>query len=160
DHPMVLDALTGYLETADDIQVVACTGDGEEAVSLVQDKVPKNVRSEVNKAIEPVRQSGKIGHSLDTHVTLYVSDELLGKLTAKDLDLKEMLIVSKISLRTLSEAPDGIFTSEEVSGLKVEVGPTPGSKCERCWIYTEEAGTDPDHPTLCPRCAGVMALKD
>ncbi|MDY7001577.1 MAG: isoleucine--tRNA ligase, partial [Thermodesulfobacteriota bacterium] len=39
----------------------------------------KNVRSEVNKAIEPVRQSGKIGHSLDTHVTLYVSDELLGK---------------------------------------------------------------------------------
>lgn len=37
---MVLDALTGYLETADDIQVVACTGDGEEAVSLVQDKVP------------------------------------------------------------------------------------------------------------------------
>ena len=37
---MVLDALTNYLETADDIEVVACTGDGEEAVSLVQEKVP------------------------------------------------------------------------------------------------------------------------
>jgi len=40
DHPMALDALTGYLETADDITVVACTADGEESVALVQEKVP------------------------------------------------------------------------------------------------------------------------
>jgi NarL family two-component system response regulator LiaR len=40
DHPMALDALTGYLETADDMEVVACTGDGDEAVTLVQEKVP------------------------------------------------------------------------------------------------------------------------
>jgi NarL family two-component system response regulator LiaR len=40
DHPVVLDALTGYLETADDIEVVACTGDGKEAVALVQEHVP------------------------------------------------------------------------------------------------------------------------
>ncbi len=40
DHPMALDALTGYLETAGDMEVVACTGDGEEAVALVQEKVP------------------------------------------------------------------------------------------------------------------------
>ncbi len=40
DHPMALDALTGYLETADDMQVVAYTGDGEQAVALVQEKVP------------------------------------------------------------------------------------------------------------------------
>ncbi len=40
DHPMTLDALTGYLETAADIRVVACTRDGEQAVVLVQDEVP------------------------------------------------------------------------------------------------------------------------
>ncbi|MDY7002316.1 MAG: class I tRNA ligase family protein, partial [Thermodesulfobacteriota bacterium] len=123
-------------------------------------ELAKNIRSEVNKAIEPVRQSGKIGHSLDTHVTLYGDDKLLNQLTDHDLDLKEMLIVSKISLRKLSDAPEGIFTSEEVSGLKVEVESAPGSKCERCWMYDERPGTDPNHPTLCPRCAGVMALGD
>lgn len=40
DHPMVLDALTGYLGTAGDMEVVGCTGDGEEAVALAQEKVP------------------------------------------------------------------------------------------------------------------------
>jgi NarL family two-component system response regulator LiaR len=40
DHPMALDALSGYLETAADIEVVACTADGEQAVTLVQEHVP------------------------------------------------------------------------------------------------------------------------
>jgi isoleucyl-tRNA synthetase len=31
-----------------------------------------------------------------------------------------------------------------------------GDKCERCWMCSEELGTDADHPTLCPRCAAVM----
>jgi NarL family two-component system response regulator LiaR len=40
DHPMILDALIGYLETADDIQIVGTTRDGDHAVTLVQEKVP------------------------------------------------------------------------------------------------------------------------
>jgi NarL family two-component system response regulator LiaR len=40
DHPLVLDALTGYLETTGDMEIVGCTADGEEAVALVQEKVP------------------------------------------------------------------------------------------------------------------------
>ena len=40
DHPMARDALNGYVETADDIEVIACTADGERAVELVQENVP------------------------------------------------------------------------------------------------------------------------
>jgi DNA-binding NarL/FixJ family response regulator len=40
DHPMTLDALDGYLRTADDIEIVATTADGEEAVDLVGEWVP------------------------------------------------------------------------------------------------------------------------
>lgn len=40
DHPMVLDALQGYVATAGDIDIVACTQDGEEAVALALEKVP------------------------------------------------------------------------------------------------------------------------
>jgi len=63
DHPMVLDALTGYLETADDMSVVACTGDGEEAVALVQDKVPNVVLMDLvldNSEIDGVEATRRI----------------------------------------------------------------------------------------------------
>ena len=40
DHPVVLDGLRGYLQTAADIQVVGHTSDGQEAVALVQEHVP------------------------------------------------------------------------------------------------------------------------
>ena len=40
DHPLALDALRGYLQTSDDVDVVSSTGDGTEAVALVQEHVP------------------------------------------------------------------------------------------------------------------------
>jgi isoleucyl-tRNA synthetase len=30
-------------------------------------------------------------------------------------------------------------------------------KCERCWNFFASVGKDPDHPTLCDRCVGVIA---
>jgi len=44
DHPLALDALRGYLQTAEDIEIVSCTGDGTEAVALVQEHVPDVVQ--------------------------------------------------------------------------------------------------------------------
>ena len=44
----------------------------------------------------------------------------------------------------------------ELPGLAVEVRKAGGDKCERCWMYSEELGTDPAYPTVCPRCAAVL----
>ena len=44
----------------------------------------------------------------------------------------------------------------EVPGLAIGVDKAAGEKCERCWIYNTELGTDPEHPTLCPRCAAAL----
>jgi NarL family two-component system response regulator LiaR len=63
DHPMTLDGLRGYLETADDIEVVAFTGDGEEAVALVQEKVPDVVLMDLvldNSEIDGVEATRRI----------------------------------------------------------------------------------------------------
>ena len=30
-------------------------------------------------------------------------------------------------------------------------------KCERCWIHRDSVGKDEAHPTLCHRCASVVA---
>ncbi|MDP3427533.1 MAG: zinc finger domain-containing protein [Humidesulfovibrio sp.] len=32
----------------------------------------------------------------------------------------------------------------------------PGDKCQRCWRYEENQGSDVEHPEICPRCAAVV----
>lgn len=114
-----------------------------------------DVRAEVTRAIEPLRKAGTLGHSLDTHVNLFV-DESLGKaLASSGADLRAVCIVSALDVLPIAKAPvDAVFGNME--GLAVEVRKAGGGKCERCWIYSEELGTSPDHPALCPRCTAVM----
>ncbi|TVQ98608.1 MAG: isoleucine--tRNA ligase [Desulfovibrionales bacterium] len=120
------------------------------------------VRAEVTKAIEPVRKSGVVGHSLDTEVTLFAHDDLLEVLQPLDSMLREVFIVSKVCFRPEKEAPAvaatdgtaGIYVSEEVSGLTITVAPAPGLKCPRCWVYSEELDTAGD--AVCPRCQDAL----
>ncbi|WP_035064312.1 isoleucine--tRNA ligase [Nitratidesulfovibrio termitidis] len=114
------------------------------------------VRSEVTKAIEPLRKAGTVGHSLDTHVTLYADHKLATLLRAAGTDLRAVFIVSKLNIAPLEDAPHDAFASEEVKGLRIGVAKAPGAKCERCWIYHEELGADPDFPGACARCTTVL----
>ena len=41
--------------------------------------------------------------------------------------------------------------------LSLAVTEAKGGKCERCWMHSTQVGQDADHPTLCPRCAAVVA---
>ena len=115
------------------------------------------VRGAVTRAIEPLRRDSVVGHSLDTSVTLYVADELRERLEGLHTDLRAFFIVSQLHLAPLAEAPADAVQDAEVAGLAVGVAKAAGEKCERCWIYSTELGSDPAHPTLCPRCARVMA---
>jgi isoleucyl-tRNA synthetase len=49
------------------------------------------------------------------------------------------------------------WTSENLEGLKIQVTAAPGVKCERCWYYSEELGSDAGHPTICPKCTVAVA---
>ena len=115
------------------------------------------VRGAVTRAIEPLRRDSVVGHALDTSVTLYVADELRERLEGLHTDLRAFFIVSQLHLAPLAEAPADAVQDAEVAGLAVGVAKAAGEKCERCWIYSTELGSDPAHPTLCPRCARVMA---
>ena len=114
------------------------------------------VRGAVTKAIEPMRRDGVIGHSLDTRVTLFVADEMRQRLEGLNTDLRAFCIVSQIAMQPLESAPQGAYCDEEIAGLAIGVEKAHGEKCERCWIYSTELGTDADHPTLCPRCTAVI----
>ncbi|GAB1410016.1 isoleucine--tRNA ligase [Desulfovibrionales bacterium] len=113
------------------------------------------VRSEVTKAIEPLRQSKVLGHSLDACVHVHAtSPELYSILAQVKAELRDVFIVSQV---VLSDQPAPTATvSDEIPHLALSVERARGEKCTRCWIHNENLGSDPAHPTVCPRCTAVL----
>jgi isoleucyl-tRNA synthetase len=99
------------------------------------------IRDTVNKEIEAVRAAGALGSSLQASVTLGGSDADLVLLESLGDDLKFVLIVSAVSL-----VPDPALV----------VAPSADAKCERCWHYRADVGSDPAHPTICGRCTSNL----
>ncbi|ACV61975.1 isoleucyl-tRNA synthetase [Desulfofarcimen acetoxidans DSM 771] len=115
------------------------------------------VRNEVIRILEGARQEKVIGNSLEAQVDLYCEKELHDFLEPLKDDLAAIFIVSVARLSNAgSEVPVHAVGSEIVSGLHVAVSRAPGGKCERCWMYHIAVGNDLEHPSLCPRCAGVL----
>jgi isoleucyl-tRNA synthetase len=44
----------------------------------------------------------------------------------------------------------------EGDDLGVKVERAAGDKCERCWKYTMDVGSDPVFPTICAACAAAV----
>ncbi len=101
------------------------------------------VRDAVNKEIETVRGTGAVGSSLQAAARLQAPAEDHALLASLGADLRFVLIVSAVAL---SEGP----------GLVVGVSPAAGAKCERCWHWREDVGSDAAHPTLCGRCTSNL----
>jgi isoleucyl-tRNA synthetase len=100
------------------------------------------VRSNVTKALEEARVANLIGSSLQAEVEIRATGAAYDALASLADDLKFVLITSAASVvKVASEADEG-----------VEVVPSKYLKCERCWHYRPEVGTDAEHPTLCGRC--------
>lgn len=113
------------------------------------------VRSDVSKALELARVSKTIGHSLDAAVYITAQPELSGFLREYENELSSIFIVSKVVLA--DELTGDCWSSENIEGLKIQVSAAPGDKCERCWYYSEELGTDAAHPAICPKCTAAVA---
>lgn len=115
------------------------------------------VRAETAKVLERLRADRVIGHSLDARVDLYAGETLFDFLKKYEEELAELFIVSQVKLRPISEAPEGIFASEDEPELKIAAAPAEGKKCERCWTIKQDVGSSTEHPALCARCASVLA---
>ncbi len=113
------------------------------------------LRDEINKALEKARSEKLIGQNLDADVTITAKGETLDFLKGFSSDLRQVLIVSALTLEE-GDAPEGAFVSEEVSDLAVQVAAASGDKCERCWTWSRTVGADDERPTLCGRCRGIL----
>ncbi|HBT88574.1 isoleucine--tRNA ligase [Desulfobacter sp.] len=114
------------------------------------------LRAEVTKALEEARTAKLIGHPLDAAVEIKLPQgDLADKVAFLDVDLNDIFIVS--NARMVETLDGDLYQGKEIEGLAIKVAKASGEKCERCWRFDENLGTDPDHPTACPRC--TQALK-
>ncbi len=60
------------------------------------------------------------------------------------------------------QVADAIVTEGEVEkgAFYVQAKPAAGSKCERCWRFTEDVGNEGKYPTVCLRCADALKAID
>ncbi|QCX32555.1 isoleucine--tRNA ligase [Caloramator sp. E03] len=113
-----------------------------------------DIRTEVSKALEIARANKVIGHSLNAKVDIYAEGETYEFLKEVGNYLETVFIVSKVELhKGVNNLPEGTYLSEQNKDLAVFVSQAPGQKCERCWTYSETVGQNPEHPTICAKCA-------
>ncbi|AOE50100.1 isoleucine--tRNA ligase [Kangiella sediminilitoris] len=120
----------------------------EDAAITAQDwSTISEVKAAINKALEAKRKEGVIGGSLQAEVTIHANDELYSVLSKLEDELRFVFITSQARL---VNDTDGEET--EIEGLRLTVQASDAEKCERCWHYREDVGSNPEHPTICSRC--------
>lgn len=111
------------------------------------------IRDDVLVALEQKRNGENkiIGKSLEAKVDLYTADP---EIAAMKDELADAFIVSAVEVHTEGE---GEYKGS-VEGLSVTVTRKGGEACQRCWKFSDSVGSDSKYPTLCARCASVVAL--
>lgn len=95
--------------------------------------------------LEAARQGKTIGKALDAKLVITGNSPLLGVAAENRLDLRELLNVSQLEI---------VPSAEE--GVQFLASKADGQKCERCWHWELDTGSDPQHPTLCARCVAAI----
>jgi isoleucyl-tRNA synthetase len=108
--------------------------------------------------IEQARQTKRIGKALETKPILFVPQKLLDQVRPDSEELRELLNVSKLALENETASPDpyNIFSDE----IHIVMEHADGQKCERCWHWETDVGSNPDYPTICGRCAEAVKQHD
>ncbi len=106
-----------------------------------------NVKDAINKSIEVKRKEGVIGGSLQAEVTIHADEKLYAVLSKLEDELRFVFITSQAKLVNNDDGE-----STDIEGLKLTINASDAEKCERCWHYREDVGSNSDHPTICNRC--------
>jgi len=102
------------------------------------------VRTSVLKILETARNEKLIGAPLEARVRLSANGDLFPLLEQYAGQLPGLFIVSQVDV-------------DRAGGeLGVKVERAAGVKCERCWKYTTDVGSDSKFPTVCGSCADAV----
>ncbi len=102
-------------------------------------------RETVNRYLEVAREAKLIGSSLAAKVHVKANGDLMALLQQYERDLPALFITSQVVLEASGEAE-----------TTAAVHKADGVKCERCWKFTLDVGSDPKLPTCCAPCAAAV----
>jgi isoleucyl-tRNA synthetase len=117
------------------------------------------IRKSVLLTLEGARQQKLIGKALEAALTIRRPSSR-PPLSAVDREnLRELLNVSQLSV--VSEPERKIVSEENPVQIRVwsgtaEIRHADGQKCERCWHWETDVGSNPEHPTICARCVNAV----
>ncbi len=100
------------------------------------------MRAQVLKKLEDARAKGDIGSSLAAKVEIQANSEDFSLLNSLSDDLRFVLITSEAN----------VTQTDDQKQENITVTSSPHPKCERCWHYRQDVGSNTEHPTLCGRC--------
>ena len=103
-------------------------------------------RARVNKQLEEARSAGLIGSALAAEVDAFAAEEEFEILSRLGDDLRLIFITSRANVHRVG-------TKDE---QRIDVSASLHEKCERCWHYRDDVGSNIDHPTLCGRCVSNL----
>ncbi len=122
----------------------------------------RNLRVEINKAIEGCRNKQIIGAALETEVNYLPEDKILkDSLTwlkefgNQDVDLfRDWLIVS--NFQVVSDLVENSLIIDNNALGKIQILKAQGQKCDRCWHYQKETFIGIQNTKLCKRCSNII----
>ena len=113
----------------------------------------RGLRADVQKLLEELRVTGKIGSSLAGEVDLYAEGENYSFLESFADDLRFVFITSRA---TVNAGRNVACLPSSLDGVGIKVSATTQPKCERCWHYRSDVGADAAHPDICGRCVANL----
>jgi isoleucyl-tRNA synthetase len=111
------------------------------------------IRVEVMKALEQMRQDKLINANLEAKVTITAAGDAHSALFRQLRCLPAFFVVSQV---TVQQGEVG----EATAGVTVFASRADGTKCERCWNYSTHVGEDTKYPTVCERCSAALSSID
>src|SRR5512140_1865446 len=96
--------------------------------------------------LEKARQAKQIGKALDARLTITGSGAAVEQAKANPEVLRELLNVSQLEINSAAQGE-----------IVVSVSKAAGQKCERCWHWETDVGSNPAHPAICGRCVEAVS---
>ncbi|MEP7247310.1 MAG: class I tRNA ligase family protein, partial [Gammaproteobacteria bacterium] len=112
------------------------------------------LRANVLRELEKLRDAGVIGAPLEAEVDIYATPAAFTRIDALRNELRFFFITSEARVHKV-DAPPAHATAAAGAGLTgvwLSVKETDAAKCVRCWHRRPDVGQHAEHPELCGRC--------
>jgi len=112
------------------------------------------LRTDVTRELEKLRDTGAIGAPLDARVEVYCVPGELARFGALGEELRFLLITSDARVHAAESPPPGAVPAGNTgrAGVWIRAAVNSDPKCVRCWQRRADVGADPRHAQLCSRC--------